>query len=178
MSNRVEREFRDVRSGQPGLREPRGEERVVAGVEPAEDLPRGGLVVEGDVVRHAHHEEALPRQELQQVAVGDLGDGADEGSAEELDDREWAAAPRGRKDEARVLPQVRPHHRRRRPGSGDPEHGQRAVGAEGRAAGEASRRFGAAAAGRELPGFCWRGGRCGAEEVSSRRRRRRHDKSR
>jgi hypothetical protein len=112
------------------------------------------------------------------LPVGDLGDGADEGSAEELDDRERAAAARGREDEAGVLPEVRPPRRRRRPGTGGPEHGQRAIRAEGRAAGEASRRFGpvgAAAAGRELlPGFCGRGGRCGAEEVS--RRRRRHDK--
>jgi hypothetical protein len=30
-------------------------------VEPLEDLPRGGRVVEGDVVRHGDHEEALLR---------------------------------------------------------------------------------------------------------------------
>jgi hypothetical protein len=34
-----------------------------------------------------------------------------------------------------VLPEVRPPHRRRRPGTGGPKHGQRAIRAEGRAAG-------------------------------------------
>lgn len=69
MANRVERELRDVQGAQAGLREPRSEERVVAGMEPLEDLARSGLVVEGDVVRHAHDQKALPRQELQQVAA-------------------------------------------------------------------------------------------------------------
>lgn len=69
MAHGEERELGDVQRAEAGLREPRSEERVVAGVEPLEDLPRGGLVVEGDVVRHAYHEEALPRQELQEVAA-------------------------------------------------------------------------------------------------------------
>lgn len=69
VADRVERELRDVQGAQAGIREPRREERVVAGMEPLEDLPRGGLVVEGDVVRHAHDQKALPRQELQQVAA-------------------------------------------------------------------------------------------------------------
>lgn len=109
-------------------------------MEPLEDLQRGRLVVEGDVVRHGHHEEALLCQELQQVAVGNLGDGADEGAAEELDDGERAAAARGREDEAEVLPQVRPPPGGHRPGGG--ERGQGAVGAKRRAAGEAPDSFG------------------------------------
>ena len=69
VADRVERELRDVQAAKAGLREPRREERVVAGMEPLEDLPRGGLVVEGDVVGYAHDQKALPRQELQQVAA-------------------------------------------------------------------------------------------------------------
>jgi hypothetical protein len=41
------------------------------------------------------------------LPVGGLGDGADEGAAEELNDGERAAAARGREDEAGVFPQVR-----------------------------------------------------------------------
>ena len=69
VADRVEWELSDVLGAEAGLREPRREERVVASMEPLEDLSRGGLVVEGDVVRHAHDQKALPRQELQQVAA-------------------------------------------------------------------------------------------------------------
>lgn len=69
VTNRVERELPDVQGTEAGLREPRREKRVVAGMELLEDLPRGGLVVERDVVRHAHDQKAVPRQELQQVAT-------------------------------------------------------------------------------------------------------------
>jgi len=110
---------------------------------------------------------------LTNLPVGDLGDGADEGAAEELDDRQRASAARGREDEAGVLPQVRLPHRWRCPGTGGAEHGQRAVGAERRAAGEEAPRWygpvGVAATGRKgarVRGG--RGGRCGAEEVSRR----------
>jgi hypothetical protein len=69
VANRVERELRDVQGAEAGLREPRREQRVVAGMETLEYLPRGGLVVEGDVVWYAHDHKALQRQELQQVAA-------------------------------------------------------------------------------------------------------------
>jgi hypothetical protein len=69
VANGVERELGDVQRAKAGLRETRRKERVVAGVESLEDHPRGGLVVECDVVRHAHHEEALSCQELQEVAA-------------------------------------------------------------------------------------------------------------
>lgn len=60
---------------------------------------------------------------LTHLPVGYLRDRADEGSAEELDDRERTADARGREDEARVLAQVRPRHRRRWLWNGPPEHG-------------------------------------------------------
>jgi hypothetical protein len=69
VANGVEREVGDVQRAKAGLRETRREERVVACVESLEDLPRGGLMIEGDVVRHARHEEALSCQELQEVAA-------------------------------------------------------------------------------------------------------------
>lgn len=109
------------------------------------------------------------------LPVGDLGDGADEGAAEELDERQRASAARGREDEAGVLPQVRLPHRWRRPGTEGPQHGERAVGAERHAAGgEASTWYGygpvgVTATGRKGAGVRGgRGGRCGPEEVSRR----------
>jgi hypothetical protein len=42
VANRVERGPGNVQRTEAGLQEPRCEERVVAGVEPVEDLPRGG----------------------------------------------------------------------------------------------------------------------------------------
>lgn len=109
---------------------------------------------------------------LTKLPVGDLGDGADEGAAEELDDRQRASTARGREDEARVLPHVRLPHRWGRPGTGSPEHGQRSIGAERRAAGEESSRWcGPVGAATGSKGAWVRGaigGRCGAEEVSRR----------
>lgn len=163
MADRVERELRDVHRAQAGRREARREQRAVAPVEPLVHLPRRRLVVEGDVVRHGHHQEALLRQELQEMAVGDLGDGADEGAAEELDDGERAAAARRRReDEAGVFPQVRPPPRLHPGGSssGSGEPGERAIGAKRCAAGEGCDAFGPVGAedagmGR---GVYWRGG--------------------